>query len=561
MNSIADNVVTTLKRQFDGIAPVALHEPDLSGEEGKLALECIDTGWVSSAGAYVDQFEKDIAAITGVKRAVAIVNGTAALHLALHLVGVRHDDEVLIPTLSFVATANACHYLGAVPHFIDSCEATLGVDPDKLREHLNEIAERTDDGCRNKQTGRIIRALVPMHTFGHPVNMEPLLEICQNFGIEMVEYAAESLGSYSQGRHTGGAGRVSALSFNGNKIVTTGGGGALLINDDELADLLYEIEEANNGIQITFFEILTVAYFHHAKKYPENINLIESGLFHRFDATNILKKNLASIVTAIGLDHLDWLPKEDQTVKKIIFEKTSTLLNSKIIIAKQSSNEINNYINNTIKGNQSKKITFNKNYSFLLKENDFFYFEDEFGGIKLPKPNLPGEFQLENVSTAIATARQLTDYKITDEHIKRGITKIESIARLQEIKSGKLKNLIKNNQLFIDGSHNPLGAKVLNQYLQSLNCKKHIILGMMANKNHNEYMYYFKNIETLTTIDIPNQPNAIKGNELKDKIDNFSNIEYKNSIQEAISSIKIQENDIILITGSLYLAGEILNLN
>jgi dihydrofolate synthase/folylpolyglutamate synthase len=333
------------------------------------------------------------------------------------------------------------------------------------------------------------------------------------------------------------------------------------LNDDELANLLSTIEEANNGIQITFFEILTVAYFHHAKKYPENINLIESGLFHRFDATNILKKNLASIVTAIGLDHLDWLPKEDQTVKKIIFEKTSTLLNSKIIIAKQSSNEINNYINNTIKGNQSKKITFNKNYSFLLKENDFFYFEDEFGGIKLPKPNLPGEFQLENVSTAIATARQLTDYKITDEHIKRGITKIESIARLQEIKSGKLKNLIKNNQLFIDGSHNPLGAKVLNQYLQSLNCKKHIILGMMANKNHNEYMYYFKNIETLTTIDIPNQPNAIKGNELKDKIDNFSNIEYKNSIQEAISSIKIQENDIILITGSLYLAGEILNLN
>jgi len=333
------------------------------------------------------------------------------------------------------------------------------------------------------------------------------------------------------------------------------------LTDDELTNLLSEIEEVNNGTQITFFEILTVAYFHHAKKYPENINLIESGLFHRFDATNIIKKNLASVVTAIGLDHLDWLPKEEQSIKKIIFEKTSTLLNSKIIVAKQSSNEINNYIVNTIKDNQSKKVIFNKNYSFSFKENDFFYFEDEFGGIKLPKPNLPGLFQLENVSTAIATVRQLTDYKITDEHIKSCITKIESIARLQEIKSGKLKDLVKNNQLFIDGSHNPLGAKVLNQHLQSLNCKKHIILGMMANKNHNEYVHYFKDIETLTTIDIPNQPNAIKGIKLKEKINNFSNIEYRNSINEAISSIKLQENDIILITGSLYLAGEVLNLN
>ena len=333
------------------------------------------------------------------------------------------------------------------------------------------------------------------------------------------------------------------------------------LNDDKLANLLAEVEEANNGEQITFFEILTVAYFHYAKKYLENINLIESGLFHRFDATNILKKNLASIITAIGLDHLDWLPKEERTVKKIIFEKTSSLLNSKIIVAKQSSSKISKHIENTIEKNQSKKIIFNKNYSFLSIENDFFYFEDEFGGIKLLKPNLPGEFQLENVSTAIATARQLTDYNVTDDNIKNGITKIESIARLQEIKSGKLKYLVKNNQLFVDGSHNPLGAKVLNQHLQSLNCKKHIILGMMANKDHNEYVHCFKDIETLTTIDIPNQPNAIKGIELKEKINNFSNIVCRNSINEAISSIKLKENDIILITGSLYLAGEVLNLN
>jgi dihydrofolate synthase/folylpolyglutamate synthase len=333
------------------------------------------------------------------------------------------------------------------------------------------------------------------------------------------------------------------------------------LNDNQLADLLIEVEQINNDEPITFFEILTVAYFYYARKYPKNINLIESGLFHRFDATNILKENLASIVTAIGLDHLDWLPNEEQTVEKIIFEKTSTLLNSKIIVAKQSSDKINNHIENTLINNKSKKIIFNKHYSFSFKENDFFYFEDEFGGIKLPKPNLLGEFQLENVSTAIATIRQLTDYKITDEHIKNGITKIKSIARLQKIKSGNLKDLVKNNQLFLDGSHNPLGAKVLNQYLQSLNCRKHIILGMMANKDHNKYLGYFKNIETLTTIDIPNQPNAIKGKKLKEKIDNFPNIEYKNSIEEAISSIKLQESDIILITGSLYLAGEVLKLN
>jgi dihydrofolate synthase / folylpolyglutamate synthase len=333
------------------------------------------------------------------------------------------------------------------------------------------------------------------------------------------------------------------------------------LTDNELANLFSKIEEANDGNQITFFEILTVAYFYYAQKYPNNINLIESGLFHRFDATNILKKNLASIVTAIGLDHLDWLPQKEQTIKKIIFEKTSTLLNSTIIVAKQSSNEINKSIENMIKNNISKKVIFNKNYNFATKENGFFYFEDEFGGIKLPKPNLSGEFQLENISTAIATARQLLNYKITDEHIKNGITKIESIARLQELKSGKLKKLVKNNLLLIDGSHNPLGAKVLNQYLQSINCSKHLIVGMMSNKNHNEYMDNFEDIKSLTVIDIPNQPNAIKGKELKKKIRNFKNIKYQSSVENALKSIDLQENDIILITGSLYLAGEILNLN
>ena len=333
------------------------------------------------------------------------------------------------------------------------------------------------------------------------------------------------------------------------------------LNDEDLANLLEEVEEANNGEPITFFEILTAAYFLKASQYPDNINLIESGLFFRFDATNILKNNLASVVTSIGLDHLDWLPENEQTVEKIIFEKTSSLLNSNIIVAKQSTNKIKENIKKTISNNRSNKFFHNENYSFTMQENDFFYYEDQFGGIKLPMPNVKGQFQLENVSTAIATLRILKDLKIKDDHIKKGILKINCIARLQEIKSGKLKELVKDHKLYVDGSHNPLGAKVLNEYLESLDCNKHIILGMMANKDHNEYMSFFKDISTLTTIDIPNQPNSIKGGELKDKLNGFSNINYKESIEDAIKSIPVKENDIILITGSLYLAGEVLNLN
>ena len=332
------------------------------------------------------------------------------------------------------------------------------------------------------------------------------------------------------------------------------------ISDSDLSDLLVKVEEVNNGKEITYFEILTAAYFFHASKYRENINIIESGLFHRFDATNIIDKNILSIVTAIGLDHLDWLPKNEQTIKKIIYEKTSALLNSKIVVAKQSSDDTLELIKQSLSSNEAKKIIFNDNFSYSINENEFIYFEDEFGGIKLPQPNLMGQFQIDNSATAVAAARNL-NLNITDENIKSGITKIKSIARLQEIKSGKLKNLCKNNQLFVDGSHNPLGAKVLNDYLQTLKCKKHIILGMMANKDHEEYISYFKDISSLTTIDIPNQPNSIKGEDLKNKLNKFPNLNYEKSIEDALKKISTNNDDIILITGSLYLAGEVLNLN
>ncbi len=333
------------------------------------------------------------------------------------------------------------------------------------------------------------------------------------------------------------------------------------IGDEELSELLEEVENVNDNQPITFFEILTVAYFYKASKYPDNINLIETGLFHRFDATNILKKNLASVVTSIGLDHLDWLPKNERTVEKIIYEKTSNLLNSNIIVAKQSSNKISDEIKNTISKITSQKLFFNKDYNYSLNENDFFYYEDRIGGLKLPLPNVNGQFQIENISTAIATLRSIKKLKVKEEHIKAGIIKIQSIARLQEITKGKLKNLVKDNRLLVDGSHNPLGAKVLNEYLESLDCNKHIILGMMENKDHRKYVSYFKNFSSLTTIDIPNQTKSIKGYELKNKLKNRRNIQYKKSIMEAISSIPIKKNDLILITGSLYLAGEVLNLN
>ena len=331
------------------------------------------------------------------------------------------------------------------------------------------------------------------------------------------------------------------------------------LNDDELADLFEEVQIINNNEPITFFEILTACYFYKAADYPDNINLIESGLFYRLDSSNVLKSNLASVVTAISEDHLDWLPENDRTIKRIIFEKTSSLLNSNIIVAKQRDTKTIECIKKTISENKSNKYFFNEDFSFTNEENGNWYYEDKLGGLRLPTPNILGQFQLENISTAIATLRIL-DFGIKEDHIKKAITKIESIARLQEIKSGKLKDLVKNNMLIVDGSHNQHGAQVLNEYLQTLNCNKHVILGMMANKEHDKYISYFKDISSITTIDIPNQ-NSISGKELKDKFKNHPNVQYQESIDQAIKSVPLKENDILIITGSLYLAGEVLNLN
>src|SRR5512134_1637422 len=214
--------------------PVALHEPVFGGNEWRNVKECLDTGWVSSVGSYVDRFERDLGEHIG-GYAVAVSNGTSALHTCLLLAGVEADDEVLVPALTFIATANAVSYCGAVPHFVDSTEATLGVDPNRLAEHLADIADVRGKECRNRKTGRRIKAVMPMHTFGHPVDLDALGEVAARFKLALIEDAAESLGSYYKGRHTGPLGDVGALSFNGNKVITTGGGGAVVTRDAGLA--------------------------------------------------------------------------------------------------------------------------------------------------------------------------------------------------------------------------------------------------------------------------------------------------------------------------------------
>jgi perosamine synthetase len=234
MSSLAKKITAILKELFP--EPVALHEPIFEGNEWDYVKQCLDTGWVSSAGKFVNRFEHQLEEFTNSRHVIAVVNGTAALHICLQLAGVQQGDEVLIPTLTFVATANTVKYCGAIPHFVDSDEKSLGIDPEKLENYLKEIAEIRSDICINKKTGRPIRAMVVVHTFGHPVDLDPLVELCDSYNLKLIEDAAESLGSYYKEGHTGNRGVLSALSFNGNKVITTGGGGAILTQDKKLAE-------------------------------------------------------------------------------------------------------------------------------------------------------------------------------------------------------------------------------------------------------------------------------------------------------------------------------------
>jgi perosamine synthetase len=235
-SNLPEKVVHAIRAAV-GDRPAMLHEPSFQGNEWLYLKECLDSTFVSSVGKFVDRFELDLASFTGAKFAVAVVNGTAALHIALKLAGVTTGDEVLIPALTFVATANAVTYCNATPHLVDSEERTLGIDASKLRAYLAYHSEQRNGQCINRATGRVIRALVPMHTFGHPVELDGLLAVAHDFNLVIVEDAAESLGSTYHGQHTGTFGLLGTLSFNGNKTITTGGGGAILTNDATLARL------------------------------------------------------------------------------------------------------------------------------------------------------------------------------------------------------------------------------------------------------------------------------------------------------------------------------------
>jgi aminotransferase in exopolysaccharide biosynthesis len=227
--------IVRIAQAIHGPSPVPLHRPIFDGNERRYLVECIDSNFVSSVGARVNEFERQVADFMGMKHGIATVNGTAALHVALRLAGASQGEEVITQAVTFIATCNALSYIGAKPVFVDVDIDTMGMSPDALRSWLHAHAERVAGGVRNRATGRRIAACVPMHTFGHPCRIEAISEICEEWGIPLVEDAAESLGSWSGERHTGRFGRMAALSFNGNKLITTGGGGMIVTDDDALA--------------------------------------------------------------------------------------------------------------------------------------------------------------------------------------------------------------------------------------------------------------------------------------------------------------------------------------
>lgn len=235
MNQQINSFIREFRRHISSDSFVPLHAPTMNGNELKYVTECVESGWVSSVGSYVNLFEERLASYTGAKYAIAVNNGTAALHVSLKLAGVTKNDEVLLPSLTFVATANAIRYLDAIPHFIDVSESKLTVDTQKLSMYLEKTAVKRSNGTFNKFTGNQIKAIVPMHTFGHPVQMDELMALADHYNLNVIEDAAESLGSTYKNRQTGSMGMLSAVSFNGNKTITTGGGGAILTNDSELA--------------------------------------------------------------------------------------------------------------------------------------------------------------------------------------------------------------------------------------------------------------------------------------------------------------------------------------
>jgi dihydrofolate synthase/folylpolyglutamate synthase len=364
-----------------------------------------------------------------------------------------------------------------------------------------------------------------------------LKSILNQAGLKCNMYTSPHLQSYTE-----------RFVFNDNKI-----------NEENLFELLVDIEKVLDEDNATVFELLTCAFLKYAENYKDNVHIIEAGLFHQYDSTNVFKDNLMTLLGVIHNDHFHWL--DNKSIDGVIHEKTTKLLNSNIFINKQVSDEIRQKIEVSLDQNTSNKYYFGKNFNISKSENSFIQYQDELGELILPEPNILGDHQLYNISTSIAASRKI--FNVKDQDIKLGVQNIDLKGRLQEIKSGKLKDIAGNNRLVIDGGHNISSSYVIANWIKNQNQKVNLVVAMMKDKEHEEFMKSFEGlVNSVNLIDIPNQQGAISKEEFKDKISKLKfTLNLSNNIQDAIKSNEKSENSITLIIGSLYLIGEVLNLN
>ena len=331
------------------------------------------------------------------------------------------------------------------------------------------------------------------------------------------------------------------------------------INEEDLIELLTDVEKTLGDDNATLFEILTCAFIKFAENFKDNINIIEAGLFHQFDSTNVFKDNLMTLIGVIHNDHFQWL--ENKSIEGVIYEKTATLLNSNIFVNKQVNDEIRYKIERSLEKNTSNKYFFGKDFNITNSENGFIQYQDYLGEMVLPEPNILGNHQLYNISTTIAASRKI--FNIKDDDIINGIQNISLKGRLEEIKSGNLKTIAGNNRLIVDGGHNISASLSIANWIKNQNQEVNLIVGMMKDKEHIEFIKSFRNIvNSITLIDIPNQDGAISKEDLESKLNDLNlNIKRSQSIESAIKSLSKNKNTITVCIGSLYLAGEILKLN
>ncbi len=331
------------------------------------------------------------------------------------------------------------------------------------------------------------------------------------------------------------------------------------INEEDLIELLTDVEKTLGDDNATLFEILTCAFIKFAENFKDNINIIEAGLFHQFDSTNVFKDNLMTLIGVIHNDHFQWL--ENKSIEGVIYEKTATLLNSNIFVNKQVNDEIRYKIERSLEKNTSNKYFFGKDFNITNSENGFIQYQDYLGEMVLPEPNILGNHQLYNISTTIAASRKI--FNIKDNDIINSIKNISIKGRLEEIKSGKLKTIAGNNRLIVDGGHNISASLSIANWIKNQNQEVNLIVGMMKDKEHIEFIKSFRNIvNSITLIDIPNQDGAISKENLESKLKELNlNIKKSHSIESAIKSLSKNVNTITVCIGSLYLAGEILKLN